>query len=128
MKQYTTFEEALVAQAIDGGYDNSFNGWPSGNPLIANIPFAIKPVLWVIMAEDHYLGDYEEGATEYGVDASGRWAAVEDGHCSCYGWEATANDITYYDTLDDLLRADPRAKVISENKGDLEALFPFLKL
>ena len=73
MKQYNTFEEALVAQANEGGYDNSFNGWSSDNSLIANIPFALKPVLWVIMAEDSSLGDYEESATEYGVDALGRW-------------------------------------------------------
>lgn len=128
MKQYNTFEEALVAQANEGGYDNSFKGWSSGNPLIANIPFALKPVLWVIMAEDNYLGDYEEGATEYGVDALGRWAALDDSHCSCYGWETTAEHITYYDTLDDLLRADPRAKVIMDNRGDLVAMFPFLKV
>lgn len=128
MEQYKTFEEALVAQANEGGYDNSFKGWSSGNPLIANIPFALKPVLWVIMAEDNYLGDYEEWAIEYGVDAFGRWAALDDGHCSCYGWEATENDITYYDTLDDLLRADPRAKVIMDNRGDLVAMFPFLKV
>lgn len=126
MKQYKTFEEALAAQANEGGYDNSFNGWSSGNPLISDIPFALKPVLWVIMADDHYLGDYEESATEYGVDASGRWAALDDSHCSCYGWESTADHITYYDTLDDLLRADPRAKVVTDNWGDLVALFPFL--
>ena len=38
-----------------------------------------------------------------------------------------ADDITYYDTLDDLLRADPKAKVIKDNWGDLVALFPFLE-
>lgn len=127
MKQYTTFEEALAAQANDG-YDNAFEGWPSGNNLIGDLPYCIKPVLWVIMADDYYFDSYEAGATEYGVDVSGRWAAVYDGHCSCNGWEATADCITYYDTLDDLLRADPKAKVISENKGDLVNLFPFLKL
>jgi hypothetical protein len=127
MVQYKTFEEALAAQVVDGGYDNSFNGWPSGNPLIGKIPFAIKPVLWVIMANDYYLGDYEEGATEYGIDASGRWWAMYDGHCSCYGWESTIDHATHYDTLDDLLRADPRAKVIQEKWGDLTSLFPFLR-
>lgn len=127
MEQYKTFEEALVAQAIEGGYDNSCKEWPSGNPLIGKVPFAVKPVLWVIMAEGFQLDDWEESATEYGVDASGRWAALEDGHCSCYGWEAKADDITYYDTLDDLLRADPKAKVIRDNWGDLVALFPFLE-
>ena len=107
MKQYNNFEEALAAQENEGGYDNTFHGWSSDNSLIANIPFALKPVLWLIMATDSYLGDYEEYATEYGVDAFGRWAALSDSHCSCFGRESSADHITYYNTLDDLLRADP---------------------
>ena len=45
----------------------------------------------------------------------------------CQGWETTIDHATRYDTLDGLLRADPRAKVIESNWGDLIALFPFLE-
>jgi len=48
------------------------------------------------MADGFYLDDYEESAVEYGVTKEGKWAAVDDSHCSCHGWEADARHITYY--------------------------------
>lgn len=129
MEKFKTFDEARAYQEIGKrGYDNRCDQWSSGHRLIDAVQFSIGPVLWVIVAEDYSLGDYEESVTQYGVDASGRWAAIHDSHCSCFGWEATENDITYYDTLDILQRADPQAKVITENKSNLVDAFPFLQV
>lgn len=109
-------------------YDNSLDcDISTGIDIIDNIPFALGDVLWIIMSTDSYFGCYDENATEYGVTKSGKWAAVDDGHCSCYGWEAAPNNITYYDTLQELLKCDNRANVIMEYKTELIEVYPFLK-
>ena len=80
-----------------------------------------------MLMEDPETKVLEENATEYGVTKSGKWAAVYDSHCSCYGWEATVDHITYYSNLEELVKADANAKVIFEHKDTLQKLYPFLK-
>lgn len=130
MKQIKQFKRAFDIQHgnVDS-YDNSFNyDYGTGVVHIDRLPYVIKgtDVLWLIMADNFYLDDYEEDATEYGVTKDGEWAAVEDGHCSCYGWEATADHVTYYSNLDELLKADKGANVILKYKDKLVELYPFL--
>lgn len=131
MKQFKQFKRAYdFQQGNEPYYDNTFCGdFCTGVVNIDDLPYAIESgnVLWVIMANGFYLDDYEESATEYGVTKSGKWAAVYDGHCSCYGWEASADDITYYSNLDELIKCDVNAKVILEHKDTLQKLYPFLK-
>lgn len=122
MKQFNQFEDAYNNQQERG------NERYSGVSLIDDIPFVIRHsyVLWLIMDENSYLGDYDEYATEYGVAMDGRWAAVSNGHCSCNGWEATVDDITYYSSLSELLMCDSNANVILKYKEALVNLYPFL--
>jgi hypothetical protein len=130
MKQFKQFKRAYNIQHENvDSYDNRFHcdyGTHVGN--IDDLAYVIKgtEVLWVIMANNYYLDDYEESATEYGVLKDGKWAAVYDGHCSCYGWEATKDDVTYYSNLDELLKCDKGADVILEHKDALVELYPFL--
>lgn len=111
------------------------NGWYESQTLetgidnIDRIQFALGNVLWVVMADGFYLDDYDEYVTQYGFTASGEWAAVSGGHCSCYGWEEMCeSDITYYDTLEVLLKADPGADVILKHKDVLKEVLPFLNI
>lgn len=128
MKTFENFEEAFSAQT---GMNNC--GGPkyleTGVENIDRIQFALGDVLWVVMADGYYLDDYEEYVTQYGFTASGEWAAVSGGHCSCYGWEEMCeNDITYYPSLEVLLKADKGAEVIIKHKDVLNQVLPFLNI
>ncbi|MCE5220217.1 MAG: hypothetical protein LLF98_02820 [Clostridium sp.] len=82
---FTTWNKAYeYQQSLKGTYDNGFSNSVSntGIMVIDDIPFGIGEVVWVAMNENANLDDYEEWATEYGVNKSGKWCAVEDGHCS----------------------------------------------
>ena len=128
---FKNFQEAFEAQQKKkDSYDNGMVGFNpgTGKDVMDKLPFSLGEVVWVIMGTGFYLDDYEENATEYGVTEYGKWAALDDGHCSCYGWEADKEKITYYDTLDQLLKADPSAKVIMDNKDDLSKVYQFLSL
>ena len=130
MKTYKQFKKAMDIQYgnVDS-YDNSFShDYGTGVVNIDSLPYVVKgtEVLWLIMADGFYLDDYDENATEYGVTKNGKWAAVSDGHCSCYGWEATVDDVTYYTNLDELLKCDRDADVVLKNKDALVKLYPFL--
>ena len=136
MKTLQTWRKAYNYQQKameENDYDNGFYGEyaiDSGVENIDLLQFALKglPVVWLIMYDDFYLDDYDEGATEIGITKDGRWAVLEDGHCSCYGWEADVNDVTYYDSLDVLLKAEPEAKVLLKYETELKRHFPFLNL
>lgn len=130
---FKTWKEAFAAQSATAcSYDNGFNNPVStGVSAIDDLPFRLGDIVWLIMAEnyhleDYHLEDYEESATEYGIKADGTWCAVYDGHCSCYGWEAGAESITEYDSLDQLLKADAESAVITKHWGVLLGLYPFL--
>lgn len=127
---YTTWRQAYDAQqATKSTYDNEIsNPVVTGVVVIDDIPFAVGEVVWLIMADDFYLNDYEENATEYGIKEDGTWCAISDGHCSCYGWEASENQITEYDSLEQLLQADPKASVITKHMPTLRKVFPFLQV
>lgn len=132
MKQFKQFKNAYDYQYEKRG-DNYDNGvalsLDTGISNIDELAYVIKgtDVLWLIMADNFYLNDYDESATEYGVTKDGKWAAVYDGHCSCYGWEATADDVTYYSSLDELIKCDKEANVILKHKDKLVKLYPFLQ-
>lgn len=130
MKQYNEWKDAYNEQKStlsSYGYDNGIDFNPeTGFECMDSLPYSVGPVVWVIMS-NYYFEQYEEGATEYGVDSEGHWAAVYDGHCSCYGWEATESNITYYDTLDQLLKSDKYASVILDYKDVLLKAYPFLE-
>ena len=128
MKTFENFEEAFSAQT-------GMNNWggpkylETGVENIDRIQFALGNVLWVVMADGYSLDDYEEWVTQYGFTAEGEWAAVSGGHCSCFGWEEMEEiDITYYDSLEVLLKADPGAKVILDHKDILKQVLPFLNI
>jgi len=132
MKQFKQFKKAYdyqYGQVSD--YDNGLSetSYETGVSNIDDLAYAIKgtEVLWLIMADDYYLDDYEESATEYGVTKDGKWAAVYDGHCSCYGWEANADNVTYYSNLGELLKCDEATNVILKYKDKLVELYPFLQ-
>lgn len=131
MKQFKQFKEAYEYQyEAVCDYDNGVSiSYETGVSNIDDLVYVIKgtEVLWLIMADGYYLNDYEESATEYGVTKDGKWAAVYDGHCSCFGWEATAENVTYYSNLDELLKCDKNADVILEYKDKLVELYPFLR-
>lgn len=80
-----------------------------------------------IMADGYYLDDYEENAKVYGINRNGLWVAVEDGHCSCYGWEATSGDCTTYDSLELLVKSDPDAVIVLKHWATLLVAYPFLE-
>lgn len=129
MKTFETFEEALSwQQEVDNYYDVN-KELETGIVNIDRIQFALGNVFWAVMAEEYQLDDYEEYVTQYGLTASGEWAAVSGGHCSCYGWEEMCeNDITYYPSLEVLLKADPGAQVIIKHKDILKEVLPFLEI
>jgi len=127
MKTFKNFEEAFSLNHGCGIVDYSAQVTEVEN--IDRVAFGLGDVLWVILADGYYLDDYEESVTQYGFTASGKWAAVSGGHCSCYGWEEMEdNDIEYYDTLEVLLKADPGAKVIIDHKDVLNQVLPFLDI
>jgi len=130
MKTFETFEEALSNQRGQEAYSwSGLTSLETGVDNIDRIQFPLGNVLWIVLADGFYLDDYEEYVTQYGLTASGEWAAVSGGHCSCYGWEEMEdNDITYYPTLEVLLKADAGAKVIIDHKDDLMRAMPFLDI
>jgi hypothetical protein len=132
MKQFkkweTAFQEQCNSKAYPNCSDNGINFSVESN--VENmdaLPYALGNVVWVIMADNYYLNDYEESAIEYGVTSDGQWAAVSDGHCSCYGWEATESNITYYGNLKELIDCDKDAEIILKHKEILVQVYPFLK-
>jgi|TARA_R110000851_G_scaffold251971_5_gene404518 hypothetical protein len=128
MKNFKNFNEALAWQVEKGHYDTN-KELETGIENIDRIQFPLGDVFWIALADGYYLDDYEEWVTQYGFTASGKWAAVGGGHCSCYGWEEMVdNDITYYDSLEVLLKADSSAEVIMTYKDTIEKVLPFLKL
>jgi hypothetical protein len=130
MKTFETFEEAFANQTANETHTwSGLTSLETGVENIDRLQFALGDVLWVILADGYYLDDYEEYVTQYGLTADGRWAAVSGGHCSCYGWEEMEdNDITYYPSLEVLLKADPGAKVIIDHKDALMEAMPFLDI
>jgi len=125
MKIFKSFKNALNYQHENvSDSNNTFKGsYNTGIFNIDNLPYIIKEteVLWLIIAGDYLFDVYEEWAIEYGVTKNGKWAAVEDFHCSCYSW-----NVTYYDNLEQLLKADKRANIILQYKDKLVKLYPFL--
>lgn len=121
MKNFNTFQEALdfqkqVGLNLETGIDN-----------IDKLQFSVGEVVWLILADGFYLDDYEESVTQYGITAKGEWAAVSGGHCSCFGWEEMSeNDITYYDSLEVILKADKYADVIIRHRDALKGSYLFL--
>lgn len=128
MKTFETFEEALNWQSERGMYCTNYE-LETGIDNIDKIQFPLGEVFWIALADGYHLDDYEEWVTQYGVTASGEWAAVYGSHCSCYGWEEMEeNDITYYPSLEVLLKADPSAQVIINHKDVLKEVLPFLDI
>ena len=129
MKTFETFEEALNWQKGQKTYCDVNKLLETGVENIDRVQFALGEVFWAVMPEGYSLDDYEEWVTQYGFTASGEWAAVEGGHCSCFGWEEMKeNDITYYPTLEILLKADKKAEVILLYKDVLKQVLPFLDI
>lgn len=128
MKNFKTFEEAFFFQTKDA-YDNGINTVQTGVDVFDYLAFSVGQVVWILLAEGYYLDDYEEYVTQYGITASGEWAAVTGGHCSCYGWEEMCEgDITFYDSLETLLKADPSASVITKHKDLIKRVYSFVKV
>lgn len=126
MKTFKTFDDAFLFQTADAGW-NHINLVETQVDVLDLVQFTVGEVVWFCIAEDYYLDDYEESVTQYGVTADGRWAAVYGGHCSCYGWEEmTEDDITYYDDLSTLLKADPQAVVITKYIVEIMEVYPFM--
>lgn len=127
MKTFNTFQEAFEFQT--GKTYDVTSSLATGIENIDRIQFSVGEVVWVILADGYYLDDYEESVTQYGVTANGEWAAVSGGHCSCYGWEEmTDRDVTYYPSLEVLLKADKRADVIIRHKEILKGVYSFLEI
>jgi hypothetical protein len=125
MKTFETFQEALNFQT-GKTYDVTLD-LATGIESIDRIQFSVGEVVWLILADGYQLDDYEEWVTQYGITANGEWAAVSGGHCSCYGWEEMSeNDITYYPSLEVLLKADKGADVIIRHKEILKMKYSFL--
>lgn len=128
MKTFETFEEALSWQSGRGMYSTNYE-LETGIDNIDKIQFPLGEVFWIALADGYHLDDYEEWVTQYGFTASGEWAAVSGGHCSCFGWEEMCeNDITYYPSLEVLLKADKNAEVIIKYKDVLKEVLPFLSI
>lgn len=126
MKTFETFQEALDFQKQDDNY-NAVSGLATGVECIDRIQFSVGEVVWLTLAENYQLDDYEEYVTQYGIAANGEWAAVSGGHCSCYGWEEMCpSDVTYYPSLEVLLAADKSADVIMKHKEILKGSYLFL--
>jgi hypothetical protein len=126
MKTFNTFQEALDFQKQKGSYEVT-KDLATGLENIDRIQFSIGEVVWLILADGYYLDDYEEGVTQYGITATGEWAAVSGGHCSCFGWEEmSSKDITYYPSLEVILKADKNADVIVRHRDLLKGSYLFL--
>ena len=129
MKTFENFEEALSQQQRNNNYADVNVELETGIDNIDRFQFALGNVFWAVMADEYYLDDYEEYVTQYGLTASGQWAAVYGGHCSCFGWEEMCeNDITYYPSLEVLLKADKGAEIIIKHKDVLNQVMPFLNI
>lgn len=128
MKNFETFQEALDFQKQNNDY-NDIQRLETGVECIDELQFSVGEVVWLILADGYHLHDYEEWVTQYGVAANGEWAAVSGGHCSCYGWEEmSSGDITFYPSLEVLLKADKGAEVILRHKEILKESYPFLEI
>ena len=128
MKTFKNFDEALAWQVERGHYDTN-KELATGIENIDRVQFPLGEVFWIALADGYALDDYEEWITQYGFTASGKWAAVEGSHCSCFGWEEMVDgDITYYDSLEVLLKADTGSDVIMTYKDTIKEVLPFLKL
>ena len=126
MNNFKTFEEAFFFQNKDNG-GNVIKAVQTGIDNLDLLQFTVGEVVWVCVADGYYLDDYEEYVTQYGVTTDGRWAAVSGGHCSCYYWEEMCDDdVTYYDSLETLLKADPNAGVISKHKDTITDVYAFV--
>ena len=126
MKNFNTFQEALDFQKQNMSY-NGIQNLETGIEAIDRIQFSVGEVVWLILADGYHLDDYEEYVTQYGITANGEWAAVSGGHCSCFGWEEMSdNDITYYESLEVMLKADKYANVIVRHGDLLKESYPFL--
>lgn len=128
---FKTFQEAYrYQQEKKNNYDNGLANLElhTGVSEIDDIPFALGNVVWIVMGENYSLYDYEESATEYGVTEDGKWCALYDGHCSCYGWEAHEDTITYYDSLEQLIECDEGAKVIINYKELIKSVYEFIDI
>ena len=126
MKTFNTFQEALDFQKQKNSYDITAD-LATGVVAIDRIQFSVGEVVWLILADGYYLDDYEESVTQYGITADGKWASVSGGHCSCYGWEEMSErDVTYYENLEVLLKADKYADVIIRHKEVLKGSYLFL--
>lgn len=133
MKDFKTFEEAFIFQTHEKGVRMNGNGIrtvKTGVDVLDLIQFSIGEIVWICIANTEGLDQcYEEWVTQYGVTADGRWAAVEGYHCSCYEWEEMCeNDVTYYDSLETLLKADPNSSVVVEYKDNLLDVYAFLRI
>lgn len=129
MKTFKNFDEALSWQRESYTYGDVNIPLETGVENIDRIQFPLGDVFWIILADGFYLDDYEEWVTQYGFTTSGKWAAVSGGHCSCYGWEEmNDDDITYYDSLEVLLKADKNADVIIRHKDTIRKVLPFLSI
>ena len=125
MKTFNTFQEALDFQT--GNTYDVTNALATGVENIDRIQFSVGEVVWVILADNYQLDDYEEWVTQYGITANGEWAAVSGGHCSCYGWEEMSeSDITYYPPLEVMLKSDKSADVIIRHGDTLKGSYLFL--
>lgn len=130
MKSFTTWSIAHKFQMkFKSEYDNglTIRMAETGIDAVDKIPFVMRDVVWLVMSDEYSLGDYEESATEYGITKEGKWVALYDGHCSCNGWDATHDNLTFYATLDELIAADGEAKVILAYWHTLLNVYPFLK-
>lgn len=127
MKTFNTFQEAFSFQVKDNNDYNGINNLATGIGNIDLLQFSVGEVVWLILADNYYLDDYEESVTQYGIAANGEWAAIYGGHCSCFGWEEmSTHDITFYPTLEVMLKADKDADVIIRHKEVLKTAYPFL--
>lgn len=126
MKTFNTFQEALDFQRQNISYSGLEN-LVTGIENMDRIQFSVGEVIWLILADGYYLDDYEESVTQYGITANGEWAAVSGGHCSCFGWEEMSeNDITFYPSLEVMLKADKSADVIIRHKEAIKRSYSFL--
>lgn len=126
MKNFETFQEALDFQKGNNFY-NVTADLVTGIVNIDRIQFSVGEVVWLLLADGYQLDDYDEYVTQYGIAANGEWAAVSGGHCSCFGWEEmSSGDITYYPSLEVLLKADKYAEVILRHKEILKMKYSFL--
>lgn len=126
MKTFNTFQEALDFQKQKDFYNVTLD-LATGVDNIDRIQFSVGEIVWLILADGYHLDDYEEYVTQYGITANGEWAAVSGGHCSCYGWEEMSpSDITFYPSLEVILKADKQADVIMRHRETLKGSYLFL--